>query len=374
VIFGPASQRGVLALLLLVAGVPLGGQAPVAGGPAPEAGAPPADGRRVPPGPCTRVVDDAGRPSAQDIAWSSRTNGRERQALDRHCGTLGSIVLMSRPAAAALAVTDSLAVVGWNVHVGGGDLATLLDRLESGALTGAPVAHYVLLIQEAHRSEGDVPPVPPGVDVPRRIAPRAATRVREDIVSVAHRRGLALYYVPSMRNGDDAPFEDRGNAILSTFPLEDPVAVELPFTRQRRVAIGARIDGRTRDGRPWSLRVASVHLDTLAGASRLWIFAAGWRDAQARTAIAGLGDRDPAVVGGDLNTWLLGGWEGAVRRFRGSYPQTRTARTPSGASAHGRLDYLFYRLPEPWTSEMRKLPDEYGSDHAPLVGAIRFAR
>ena len=193
-------------------------------------------------------------------------------------------------------------------------------------------------------------------------------------MSIARRRGLALYYAPSMRNGDDAPFEDRGNAILSTFPLEELVAVELPFTRQRRVAIGAGIKGRTRDGRSWSVQLASVHLDTLAGASRLWIFAAGWRGAQAKTAIAGLGERDPSVVSGDLNTWLLGSWESAVRRFRDSYPQTRTAVTPPGASAHGRLDYVFYRLPEPWTSEVRKLRDKYGSDHAPLVGEIRFAR
>ena len=53
-------------------------------------------------------------------------------------------------------------------------------------------------------------------------------------------------------------------------------------------------------------------------------------------------------------------------------PQTRAAVTPPGASAHGRLDYVFYRLPEPWTSEVRKLREKYGSDYAPLVGAIRF--
>jgi endonuclease/exonuclease/phosphatase family metal-dependent hydrolase len=358
-------RRGVhsiaLALLLLAAGsAPLRAQAP--------------DARRAPPGPCTHVVDGAGRPSAQDIAWSSRTNVRERQALDRHCSTLGSIVLMPRTATAAPPAGDGLAIVGWNVHVGGGDLVTLLDRLESGGVTGAPVSQYVVLIQEAHRSEGDVPPVAPGIDVPRRIAPRAANRVREDVVSIARRRGLALYYVPSMRNGDDAPFEDRGNAILSTLPLEDLVAVELPFTRQRRIAIGASIQGRTRDGRPWNLQLASIHLDTLAGPSRLWIFAAGWRGAQARTAIAGLGERDSAVVSGDLNTWLFGSWESAVRRFRESHPQTRTAVTPPGASAHGRLDYVFYRLPQPWTSEVRMLRERYGSDHAPLVGAIRFAQ
>jgi endonuclease/exonuclease/phosphatase family metal-dependent hydrolase len=356
----PGVRRSALALLLLAAGVaPLRAQAP--------------DARIAPSGPCTRVVDGAGQPLLPEIAWTSRTNGRERQALDRHCGTLGSIVLMPRRSAAAPLPADGIAIVGWNVHVGGGDLLALLDRLESGGVTGAPVGHYVLLIQEAHRSGGDVPAVPPGVDVPRRIAPRAANRVREDVVAIARRRGLALYYVASMRNGDDAPFEDRGNAILSTLPLDELAAVELPFTRQRRVAIGARIQGQTRDGRPWIVQVASVHLDALAGPSRLWIFATGWRGAQAKTAIAGLGQRDASVASGDLNTWLLGGWESAVRRFRDSYPQTRTAVTPPGASAHGRLDYVFYRLPEPWTSEVRKLREKFGSDHAPLVGAIRFA-
>jgi endonuclease/exonuclease/phosphatase family metal-dependent hydrolase len=357
----PGVGRSTRALLLLLAGgvAPLRAQAP--------------DARIAPSGPCTNVVGGAGQPQAHEIAWSSRTNGRERQALDRHCGTLGSIVLLPTPAAVRPLSADSIVVVGWNVHVGGGDLLTVLDRLESGGLTGAPVPHYVLLIQEAHRSGGDVPAVAPGVDVPRRIAPRAANRVREDIVTIARRRGLALYYVASMRNGDDAPFEDRGNAILSTLPLDGLAAVELPFTRQRRVAIGARIEGRTSDGRPWSVQLASVHLDTLAGPSRLWIFAAGWRGAQAKTAIAGLGERAPSVVSGDLNTWLLGGWESAVRRFRHSYPQTRTAVTPPGAAAHGRLDYVFYRLPEPWRSEIRKLREKFGSDHAPLVGAIRFA-
>jgi hypothetical protein len=59
--------------------------------------------------------------------------------------------------------------------------------------------------------------------------------------------------------------------------------------------------------------------------------------------------------------------------LRGGHPQTRTAVTPAGGSAQGRLDYLFFRLPPRWASEVRKLQDRIGSDHAPLVGAIRFA-
>ena len=63
-----------------------------------------------------------------------------------------------------------------------------------------------------------------------------------DIVAISRELGLSLIYVPSMRNGGspDDPAEDRGNAILSTLPLSEPVAVELPGERQRRVVIIAK--------------------------------------------------------------------------------------------------------------------------------------
>ncbi|MEN3339278.1 MAG: hypothetical protein V7647_2954, partial [Acidobacteriota bacterium] len=69
----------------------------------------------------------------------------------------------------------------------------------------------------------------------------------EQIEPVAAALGLSLYYVPSMRNGGAAPHEDRGNAILSSLPLTDLAAYELPFERQRRVALGATIAGITSD-------------------------------------------------------------------------------------------------------------------------------
>ena len=70
--------------------------------------------------------------------------------------------------------------------------------------------------------------------------PRVTGHERIDIVEAAGRLGLSLVYVPSMRNGSDTD-EDRGNAILSTEPLSDVAAVELPFERQRRVAIDAAV-------------------------------------------------------------------------------------------------------------------------------------
>ena len=46
-----------------------------------------------------------------------------------------------------------------------------------------------------------------------------------------------------MRNGPELR-EDRGNAIISTEPLLDPFALELPLARQRRVALGAAVRSR----------------------------------------------------------------------------------------------------------------------------------
>ena len=81
-----------------------------------------------------------------------------------------------------------------------------------------------------------------------------------DALTFATNRQMYAAYVPSMRNGrkcDEEPREDRGNAIISTLPLSEVTAVELPFAQQRRVAVAATI--RTAGG---VLHVMSVHLDT----------------------------------------------------------------------------------------------------------------
>jgi endonuclease/exonuclease/phosphatase family metal-dependent hydrolase len=161
------------------------------------------------------------------------------------------------------------------------------------------------IIQEAYRADGLVPAsIESGARVPRRITPRPKEHLREDIVSIARRRGLALHYVPSMRNGKGWPYEDRGNAILSTLPLSDLAAIELLIDRQRRVAISATVQGVDAQSRPWRLRLVTVHLDAFVGAKRLWIFATGWRGRQAATVLDALDRTEPAVVGADLNTWL----------------------------------------------------------------------
>jgi endonuclease/exonuclease/phosphatase family metal-dependent hydrolase len=315
---------------------------------------------------CRAVVDDRGAPLERPVAWTLRQAPRERRALDRRCDTVGPIVLR---AADRSVVDDSpIAVIGWNIHVGGGDVDALVRQLESGVLTGAPVTRYVLLLEEAFRTGDPVPAsLAEGARVPRRIAPRTPGRSRDDIVTIARRLGLSLFYTPSMRNGAGPPYEDRGNAILSTLPLEDLSAIELPFAVQRRIAIAASVRARDRFGVESRLRVAAAHLDARASWRRLWIFGWGWRDRQARALLDALDPEGPSVLGADLNTWFWP-FETAQRRVAAAYPDTARTVVPAGASAHGRLDYLFVRLPPHWRSLSRRLDDEWGSDHRPIVG------
>src|SRR5439155_5701261 len=111
----------------------------------------------------------------------------------------------------------------------------------SGTLTGQPVGSFVLLLQEAYRSGADVPSKPSGrTSWASAQRPPHAGGTRDDIVTIARRLKLAAFYVPSMRNGaPGATEEDRGNAILSTLPLSELTAIELPLERQRRVALEA---------------------------------------------------------------------------------------------------------------------------------------
>ncbi len=326
-------------------------------------------------GACTAPIDEHGLPAQVAVTWISRMDREERHALDRQCDTLGPVIVRAQPALATTRRafdTDTLTIVNWNVHVGGGDIFELVNRLESGALTGMPVQHYVLLLQEAYRAEGGIPAiVEPGIGVPDRIAPTTKGRARQDIVSVARQLKLALYYVPSMRNGMGPPWEDRGNAIVSSLPLEEMTAIELPYTRQRRVAIGAGIRGHHISSAAWRLRLFVVHLDALAGPGRLWLFATGWRGSQADAVVEAVGHLEAAVLGADLNTWCLGRWESAWKRIAAVFPQTRSS-WKADSSAHGQLDYIFFRLPPGWRSETRRLNNDFGSDHRPIVSVLRW--
>ena len=323
-------------------------------------------------------ADGACRASAPGaVAWITPDDPRDRVQLDRWCDTVGPPIL-EMPSRDETRRVDDLAIVSWNVHVGGGDLAALVTQLTRGDFSGGrPVRDYVLLLQEAFRAGDGVPVhLAPGAPVPRAIVPHAPSGVRRDVLSIARQFGLACVYVPSMRNGTIAANgvqEDRGNAILSTLPLDDVIAIELPFEHQRRVAVAATIRGQSSDGRPWELAVANVHLDSAVAWSRGGPLAARRRQAEALIEALDPVRTPSLLVAGDFNSWL-GSDEPAIRRLRHAYPdalrQPQVATWTSGIGIGASLDYVFARTTTRGV-HVRLLPSRLGSDHFPLLIDIR---
>jgi endonuclease/exonuclease/phosphatase family metal-dependent hydrolase len=175
-----------------------------------------------------------------------------------------------------------------------------------------------------------------------------------------------------MRNGGSASDEDRGNAILSNLPLSGLEAIELPFERQRRVAISATVEGRTSTGAPWRIRLVSAHLDNMGSAKRGWVGSEYGRTRQARGLAALLHDDRPTILAGDFNTWF-GFSDQVFRETAHEFPQTRV--TDRRATFRGllRLDHVFYRLPSGWRLDVRRGESRFGSDHYPLVGSLHFS-
>ena len=107
---------------------------------------------------------------------------------------------------------------------------------------GEPIEHFVLFLQEVFRAGDEVPLDGPEKYTTPRTQGIPPSGPRIDIVQTARRLGLSLFYVPSMRNGgpgSGTTEEDRGNAILTTIPMEDFTAIELPLDYHRRVAVAA---------------------------------------------------------------------------------------------------------------------------------------
>lgn len=269
---------------------------------------------------------------------------------------------------------DGIRFITWNVRVGAGDLRGLVEELQAGG------EDFVLLLQEVVRMGDTLPPRPPaGSRWAGRISdPLPSGRTREDIGRLALDAGLSLLYAPCMRSGGpDDPPEDRGNAILSTLPLQDPAVVELPVERQRRTAVAATVQVLAQ-GESALLRLVSVHLENRAPWGRFWRIPGAAREAQARDLLRRLGHGgtlpNPLVLGGDLNSWWGQQGEGAVRRLRRALPHPGTLE--SRPTHHWELgldrqsDYLLFRLPEGWMSEVRRLPDERSSDHWPVEGRV----
>jgi len=334
--------------------------------------------------------------AASQIHWMRLEDAVERARLDAQCATVGPAVILDGHGAWASELEierradqllqtppapsprPALVIVTWNTHVGGGDLPALVAALRRGDLTaGVPAEHFVLLLQEAFREGADVPSlIGPHAGVPARIEEHPPTGWRRDIVTTAHSLGLSLFYAPSMRNGVERRGqrqEDRGNAILSTLPISDFTAIELPFERQRRVALAATVAGTSPTGDAWRLRVATSHLDASADAGHLWVFASGLRTRQADRLAQALDDGAPTVVGSDLNTWSGGPREPAVSRLLRAFPDTPAPSTQptfrSGITAFA-LDYMLFRFPAGWRGDSHRAASRFGSDHYPLVAEV----
>jgi endonuclease/exonuclease/phosphatase family metal-dependent hydrolase len=294
--------------------------------------------------------------------------------LSRWCRAVGSPVFVDAPVAAEapLPSLDELVMVSWNGHLVEGELGDLIGQLRSGALTGGhPVAHFVLLVQELYRRGNDVP------EFDRRDRSAFAIRSRDpespDIDDHAASLGLSILYVPSMRNGKELR-EDRGNAIISTEPLLDPFALELPLVRQRRVALGAAVQVQTSEGTR-RLEVIDAHLEPVSSAKTLWVFT-NPRAGQVRAildaldapryasdAVAGI------VLGGDFNTVQSGADEDAYHLAR-TWATGLAKEDARNTHMMGRLDYLFFRLADGWTASTARLDQRFGSDHYPVIGTF----
>lgn len=301
-----------------------------------------------------------------------RTGGLEDQAsLDGWCAAVGGPVFTAATPVESGAV-DALAVVSWNVHVGAGGVDRLVAELRAGDLTrGRPVDHFVLLLQEAVRVGQPVPgELRTGAVSAQAIG--APSDPSTSIEAVAERTGLFGFYAPSMRNGAEHR-EDRGNAILSTLPLEDPQAIELPYERQRRVAVSARVALPAGDGAATSLRVASVHLDNASQPSRFWRSFGAGRAHQVRALLDVFDGEEAIALGGDFNTWYGESEEEAIALLRPHFPwPPRLPAGPTYAPPYGlperQVDYLLLRLPGGWVARYHVAPDKRDSDHAPLIG------
>ena len=329
----------------------------------------------APPPQACRVGSVPGQPDlAPAITWSGPREARDVATLDAWCAATGSPVVLPSPASSLLRAfdpIDELVVVSWNLHVGAADLDGLVQRLRAGAFTaGRPVTRFVLLLQEAYRGGPAVPPAAPGMRFPGAIRPRRQAAGR-GIVDDARRLGLALYYTPAMRNGAPGETdEDRGNAILSTEPLTELAAIELPFERQRRVAAVATIHLRGSDGQLRAIRLASVHLENTASRRRLRLLAQEPRRRQARALLAVMPREAPLLVGGDFNTWF-GYADRTYKAMAAAVPDIGTAdRRPTFAGLL-RLDHVFSRPPEGWTATATRMAERYGSDHHPILARLR---
>ncbi len=317
------------------------------------------------------------------LNWLRSADPRDRDLNSAWCETVGPAVFKPVPSDRFQEPSrpDTIAVLTWNVNVGGGDLTSFLVSelgLSCGELHGSGrIAPFVLLLQEAHRRSDELPVVGEGSSVPWTIDPDRLHQDTSDIVELADRCGLSLLYVPSARNGPDTgsrPREDKGNAILATLPLSTPAAIDLPFEAGRRVGVSADV---TVPGGA-KIRVVSLHLDVGAPLHRMLFSGNQTRARQASGFIEAMDMLEsgaPAVsgtfVGADLNTWARN--ETATRLMMRAFPES-PEWDELGTRGALPTDHMFYRSQAtgPDVSGYRIIENTYYSDHRGRVLLLHF--
>ena len=325
------------------------------------------------PSPAT-ITECASRDTASRVSWHA-AEPTDAVELARWCRAVGApLFVNAAPSVSTPPTLDEFITLSWNAHLAEGQLTDLIEDLRAGKLTnGRPVQHFALLVQELYRRGDDVPAFDTRDRSAFAIVPRDPDAA--DVEDYADSLGLSFLYVPSMRNGAELR-EDRGNAIISTEPLLDPMAIELPLARQRRVALNAGVMISTPAG-VGRLELVNAHLEPLSSPRTLWVFK-NPRGRQVRALLDVLeSPRFTAshvagvVLGGDFNTVTGGDREEGYRHARA---WSKSLRHEDARRTHvmGRLDYLFFRLPAGWHGSTTRLDARFGSDHHPILGT--FAR
>ena len=334
----------------------------------------------------SRSASQTERAAPDDLTWSGPAESRDIEQNNVWCRTVGRPVFRDLPAVRLEQANrvDSLAVLTWNINLGGGDVVAVMAR-ELGLTCDPdgrgdrraerePPFHFVILLQEVYRLSATLPEVSPGPTIPWRIDSDPRPGGPRDIVEVAERCGLALLYVPSARNGPTEPGrrpEDKGNAVLSTLPLTDLAAIELPFEASRKVAVVATVRGPGGE----RIRVTSVHLDLASTLARTLISGNTTRLRQAMGFAEALESTESSItiVGGDFNTWSAS--EATLRRLALRFPDSppwdgRPTRGPFPT------DHILFRTVQGSRIDLvedsyRRLEETYGSDHAGRIVWLR---
>lgn len=342
---------------------------------------------------CNTLV---GRPMGERVEWYHPVGTGDNERLDDWCGAVGPPVIVSMPAPslASAGPGDSVTVAAWNTDAGSGYLMAFVQEElglqchgdRSQLAEGAP--HFVLLVQEALRRSSLVPDVGPSWAIPPAVSEERHPGARVDVLEVASACGLAAFYAPAARNGlepRDGLREDKGNAILSTLPLSDFIAIELPYEASRRVVPVATVHNARGD----SLRVASVHFITTPPPWRILTTGNTARQRQALALKEALEAIElarrgpecpvatcgaPTLVGGDTNATSVR--ETALRMLRSEFPDSPV---PSIGGTRGWFptDHLFFRRGAAQSASIlvtsyRRIEDTYYSDHHGVIAALVF--